>query len=286
MIVKKVEKQRRFVQDHLELFRCPVCQEPLTKVEGNSVYCRQGHQLDFNKHGYLHFLNGAADTEYGREMFISRRRLLEAGLFKPIIQQVAAVLPARPLKILDVGTGEGTPLKQLADLRSNSGDTMVGFDIAKAGVTLATQLDFPAFFCVADLRQLPFNDHSIDAVIELFSPSDYAEFNRVLVPGGLLVKVVPNADYLLELRHRLYQQNDQHYHYDNSKVVALFKHHYPDSQVHRLRYQFNIPAGLQAALVEMTPLHWGKGAQALTTEELAALATVTVDVSVLVAKIH
>lgn len=283
--MKKVERQRRFVQNHRQLFRCPVCQQPITRVEGNSIFCQRGHQLDFNKHGYLHFLQGAADTEYGREMFTARRQLLAAGLFEPIVTQVAADLPRRPLTILDVGTGEGTPLMQLAEQRSMFEDTLVGFDIAKAGVTLATQLAFKAFFCVADLRRLPFNNHVFDAAIELFSPSDYAEFNRVLKPGGTLVKVIPNADYLLELRHLLYGQNDQHYHYDNSRVINLFRRHYPMSQTKRVRYQFAIPDGMQTALVEMTPLHWGKGAKKLTTAELAALKKITVDVSVLTAQI-
>lgn len=283
--MKKIERQRQFVQDHLALFRCPVCQQPLTKVGERSVSCGLGHQLDFNKHGYLHFLKGAADTEYGREMFLARRQLLSAGLFKPLLAKVAAALPHRPLKILDVGTGEGTPLYQLAQLRSESQDTLVGFDIAKAGVTLATQLTFSAFFCVADLRQLPFNDHSFDVIVELFSPSDYAEFNRVLKAGGTLIKVIPNAGYLLELRHLLYGEDDRHYHYDNHRVLDLFKRHYLSSRVQQVKYHFPIPDGLQAPLVEMTPLHWGKGAKQLTAVDLTNLNQVTVDVSLLIANL-
>lgn len=282
--MKKIEKQRQFVNQHLDLFRCPTCHEPFTELKGNSIICNQGHRIDFNKHGYLHFLNGAADTEYGREMFLARRQLLSAGLFKPIVKAVAEVLPNRPLKILDVGTGEGTPLYQLAALRPDLDDCLVGFDISKAGVTLATQLALNAFFCVADLRQLPFNDHSFDAVVELFSPSDYAEFNRVLAPGGTLVKVIPNADYLVELRHLLYDNEDQHANYDNSRVKELFAKHYPNCQTQRVRYRFAIPAGMQSALVEMTPLHWGRGAKQLTAAELEELQAVTVDVSLLIAK--
>ena len=143
---------------------------------------------------------------------------------------------------------------------------------------------FRSFFCVADLRQLPFNDHSFDAIVELFSPSDYAEFNRVLAPGGTLVKVIPNADYLGELRQLLYDDEDQHASYDNSRVKELFAKHYPNCQTQRVRYQFSIPDGLQAAMVEMTPLHWGRGAKQLTPAELAAFHQVTVDVSLLITR--
>lgn len=279
--MKKSERQRQFVREHLELFRCPSCQAPMTAVVDNSISCANGHRIDFNRHGYLHFLNGAADTEYGREMFLARRQLLAAGLFKPIVTAVADRLPDRPQNILDVGTGEGTPLLQLAARRQQARDGLIGFDISKAGVTLATQLDLTAFFCVADLRQLPFNDDSFDSLIELFSPSDYAEFKRVLRPGGRLIKVVPNSDYLLELRHLLYGRDQAHSHYDNQQVVDLFRRHYPTAQVDRVRYRFAIPDGLQAPLVEMTPLHWGKGARQLTEQDLRTLTTITVDVSVL-----
>lgn len=78
------------------------------------------------------------------------------------------------------------------------------------------------FFCVADLRRLPFADQSFDSVVEIFSPSDYGEFKRVLKPGGRLIKVIPNAEYLVELRQLLYPSGE-HAKYDNSNVIDLFK---------------------------------------------------------------
>lgn len=160
--MKKVERQREMVKNNLALFQCPVCEQPMERIEGNSIICGNSHRFDFNRHGYLHFLNGAANTEYDRSMFESRRQLLNAGLFKPIIENIGKFLPSKSLRILDVGTGEGTPLLQLETIRANCNDTMIGFDISKPGITLATQLPLKAFFCVADLRKLPFNDESFD----------------------------------------------------------------------------------------------------------------------------
>lgn len=280
--MKKIERQRAFVKANIELFRCPVCGMEMSKVAGNSLICVNNHHFDFNRHGYLHFLSGAANTEYDRAMFESRRQLLTAGLFKPIIEQIKQLMPARPLKILDVGTGEGTPLQQLADFRSPIKDTIVGFDISKPGITLATQLPLHAFFCVADLRKLPFAAKSFDFILELFSPSDYQEFNRVLKTGGKLVKVIPNADYLIELRHLLYHSGERNYQYDNSRVLELFKQHYPDSKVKPVKYQFELPADLRRAMLEMTPLHWGENAKRLSDAEIASLTTITVDVSLLI----
>lgn len=281
--MKKIERAEKLVQNHLNTFRCPICHQGYIKLTGNTLVCAEGHTIDFNRHGYLHFLNTQGTTEYDRLMFLSRRRLLEAGLFKPIIEKVNSLLPTSPQSILDVGTGEGTPLAQLAAFRHHQ-DFYVGFDISKPGITLATQLDIDAFFCVADLRQLPFADQSFDTVLELFSPSDYREFNRVLKKNGRLMKVIPNADYLLELRHLLYGNQDQHYHYDNGKVLKLFKQHYPDAKQIPICYQFNLPHELVTDMIKMTPMSWGRDVHQPTGAELENLTSITVDVSLLVAK--
>lgn len=108
--MKKIDRAQQFVKRHLALFRCPVCHAALEKVAGTSVICHNHHVIDFNKHGYLHLLNTNGTTEYNRQIFIDRRQLLSAGLFTPILRQMAAEMAERPLRILDVGTGEGTSL--------------------------------------------------------------------------------------------------------------------------------------------------------------------------------
>lgn len=165
--MKKIVIKKQWVNEHRRLFRCSVCQAPIKGVFENSLVCKQGHAIDFNKHGYLYFLNNGNGTDYDRAMFEARRRMLSAGLFLPMLKQINAVMPDQPQTILDVGTGEGTPLFQLETLRDQK-DAAIGFDISKAGVQLATQLPGKLFFCVADLRRLPFADESFDQVMELF----------------------------------------------------------------------------------------------------------------------
>lgn len=282
--MNKRERASHFVKKHQSLFRCPICGQPIATVSATGIQCQNGHQIDFNRHGYLHFLNTAGEAKYGRQMFESRRKILDAGLFDGIIKEINQSLPKEPAVIVDAGTGEGTPLYKLDKLRQGS-DTMVGFDIASAGVTLATQLPFTAFFCVADLRNLPFADQSVDALIELFSPSDYQEFNRVLKPGGHLFKVIPAADYLQEVRTLLYPAGDSHSTYSNEAVLKLFKSHYPQYQLTSIRYQFAVPANLRQEMVMMTPLHWGRNAKEPTADQLKALNEVTVSVDLLTATI-
>ncbi|MBM7616809.1 23S rRNA (guanine745-N1)-methyltransferase [Weissella uvarum] len=279
--MKKIDRGTAFVQQHLSLFQCPTCRAAYTEVDGHSLVCPNHHTLDVNKKGSLNFLNRNVDTEYDDAMLASRRKVLSAGLFDGIVTAVGTALDAQAQTILDVGTGEGTPLAKLLAERNNQ-DVGLGFDISKAGINLATQLDTDAFYLVADLAHLPFMDHQIDTIVEFFSPSAYEEFNRVLKPGGRLVKVIPNAGYLHELREMLYPVDSKNHTYSNDKVLNHFMATYPQATQQRVQYTWTIPADIYVDLLHMTPLHWGARPEAQALAEQTPLDQVTVDVTVLV----
>lgn len=280
--MKKIEMVEAWLKDHLTMFQCPICQGSMVDLDQHSLICANGHLTNINKHGYVYFMNRAANGEYDRAMLMDRRKLLQAGLFQPMVQAILNHLGSQAETILDVGTGEGTPLYQLMQGRNNPDDTYVGFDISKDGIQLATQLDPRLFFCVADLRKLPFQAQSFSTIVEFFSPSDYGEFNRVLKPGGQVLKIIPNANYLIELRKLLYADDQSHQTYSNQAVKDLFKEHYPQMTEERIQYQFELPAEFRASLVKMSPLHWGKDAKVLTEADLAKLTQVNVDVQLLI----
>ncbi len=81
----------------------------------------------------------------------------------------------------------------------------VGFDLSKEGVYAATAQPVEAFWCVADLTNLPFEDQTFTTILNIFSPSHYKEFQRVLTDDGEVLKIVPQQDYLKELRKRFIQ---------------------------------------------------------------------------------
>ncbi|KRL53142.1 rRNA large subunit methyltransferase A [Furfurilactobacillus rossiae] len=280
-IMKKIDRGAAYLQEHLAMFRCPVCETPYEKIGGHTLSCPNGHTLDLNKKGSATFLKHNVVTEYDEPMLAARRRMLTAGLFAPIVKAVNQQLPSQGQRILDVGTGEGTPLAQLDQERSNPDDVLIGFDLSKAGINLATQLVSKAFFCVADLAQLPFTDNAFDTVMEFFSPSAYREFERVCRPGGKLVKVVPNANYLVELRHALYDESAPQYQYTNDRVVELFADHYPTMQQMTVSYDFPIGKARIADMMAMTPLSWGSDDAHRAALLANPVDAVTVDVSVL-----
>lgn len=279
--MKKIDQGSQFVQRHLALFKCLVCDMPYAAVEDHTLKCPNGHQLDFSKKGTLYFLTHQVQSEYDAAMLAARRRILQAGFFKPIVTAINEQLPAQPQRILDIGSGEGTPLADLLTLHQQPKDVGIGFDISKDGVNLATQLVSPAYYCVADLAQLPFTNNAFTAIMDVFSPSAYQEFERVLAPGGQLLKVVPNANYLVELRHLLFESTARQYQYDNQKVLDLFSQHYPQAEQRRIQYEFDLSTVDFNDLMVMTPLHWGATAERLAQARIEGLAKITIDVSLL-----
>ncbi|MFD1318619.1 methyltransferase domain-containing protein [Loigolactobacillus zhaoyuanensis] len=274
--MKKIERGQQFLRQNLALFQCPVCHVGYQTVSENSLICPNGHQLDLSKKGTLYFLQRQVQSEYDQAMLASRRRILQAGLFDGFLDVVREKLPQQAIG-LDVGCGEGTPLHKLEDKLQ----TAIGFDISKAGVNLATQQETKAFFCVADLAHLPFNAATFDTILNIFSPSNYREFARIMRPGAQVIKVIPNTDYLAELRQALFA-GDRRAVYSNEKVLAHFNESYQQVSSQRVRYQFNIPRENFADLVLMTPLHWQATPEQLQQLLAQPFPQITVDVTVLI----
>src|SRR5699024_6469323 len=103
--------------------------------------------------------------------------------------------------------------------------------------------------------QSPFSNQSFQVILNILSPSNYNEFNRILTDDGIVIKVIPGPSYLKELRDMLFSERD-HTMYSNTKTKTLFK-----EQFHLID-QVNIndiktldEVGL-SELVQMTPLTW------------------------------
>ncbi|WP_304056338.1 methyltransferase domain-containing protein [Levilactobacillus namurensis] len=278
--MKKIDRAAAFLTANATVFRCPVCHAPYDHVAEHSLVCPNGHNVDLSKKGMLYFMQRAVKSEYDDAMLAARRRMLQAGLFRGITDAFADHLTAEPETILDVGCGEGTPLADVLAHRDGR-DVAVGFDLSKPGINLATQLATNAFFCVADLAQMPFSAGQFTTILDLFSPSAYQEFNRVLAPGGQLLKVIPNADYLIELRQAIFPAGNAHAQYDNGNVLRLFQQHYPNATSQRIRYQVPVAPERFDDLMLMTPMHWGADQARLAAVAAEPFPQITVDVTLL-----
>lgn len=192
---------------------CPLDGDPLT-VNGSAWRCPAGHHFDVAAQGYVNLLpvqhKRSRDPGDSKEMVAARRRFLEAGHYQPIAAAVSrAVLAGLPVdgtaSCLDAGCGEGYYLRQLAAaLGERQGLAVLGLDISKWAVLSAAKQDRRANWVVGSNANLPILAGTLDRVLCLFGFPVYAEFARVLKPGGELLMVDAGPNHLRELREIIY----------------------------------------------------------------------------------
>lgn len=279
-MLKKIERGAMFIQTQSDLFRCPTCHQMMHAQE-KALVCLEGHRFDVSKKGTLYFLNHQIKTDYDREMFEHRRKLIVHGMYQPLLDLLQPFCQNQ--RILDVGCGEGSFLQQLNEQAALL--PSVGFDISKEGIYLASDYGENVFWCVADLTNLPFQEDRFTTILNIFSPSNYQEFQRVLVDGGQLIKVVPRSGYLKELRAAFYPEDEKKQHYSNQAVVEKFQETFRESERQTLTYIFDIPESCQLSLLEMSPLEWGVSMEIKEKLQKNPLKRITIDLDILIGRI-
>lgn len=279
-MLKKIDFARNFLETHQEQFRCPVCKKAI-QLKGFSLICAQNHQFDLSKKGTIYFLSHSIQTEYNKKMLVHRGKMIQSGMYRPLLERIIDTMHLTG-NTLDVGCGEGSFLSELSTL-GLTGSTF-GFDISKDGIYLASNQPIEAFWCVADLTNLPFADESMDTVLNIFSPSHYNEFQRVLKKDGTVIKVIPEADYLKELRAAFYPGDENKQTYSNEKVLAKFSKEMDILVDERVTFTFSIPEENQLDLLEMSPLEWGVAEEVKEAIQKNPLSEITIDVRLLKGK--
>ena len=279
--MKKIEAAALFMKENSELFQCPVCEAVFSKTDGNSLSCVNGHLFDISKKGTLYFLLKGTKNEYDKEMLSSRFNIATAGLFHPLLDDLyPSIAEKENGHTLDVGCGEGSQLDYLTTLGLKG--QKIGFDISKDEIQLAANHFSTAFWCVADLAQSPFASQQYDTILNIFSPSNYKEFDRLLKKGGQVIKVVPEKDYLIEFRKLFYRDQAEKQTYSNEVVIEKFKEHFPSMEMKRVNYSFELTQSLFEDLMKMTPLSWGASPASKEYALAHPLQSVTIDVCVLI----
>ncbi|HQT34338.1 MAG: putative RNA methyltransferase [Thiobacillus sp.] len=181
---------------------------------GSAWTCASGHSFDIASQGYTNLLpvqnKRSRDPGDSKEMVAARRRFLTAGFYQPIAAAVSrAVLADLPadasISCLDAGCGEGYYMRQLATAVGDEQTlALLGLDISKWAVLSAAKQDKRPSWVVGSNANLPVLPGTLDRVLCMFGFPVYAEFARVLKPGGLLVQVDAGPDHLRELREIIY----------------------------------------------------------------------------------
>lgn len=212
----------------------------------------------------------AGDDE---SMVRARRIVFDAGLYDPVIDAVAAaVAQVHPTCVVDAGCGEGTYLQRATALAGAQG---WGIDISKWAIRLAAKRHRDHQYAVASSYALPFADDTFDALINVFSPRDFSEMQRVLHSGGVAAVVTPGPRHLNQLKAIIY--DDPHEHLEPSVGDLPNDVPTPD-HIEMLTFDLYLddPA-LRLSLLEMTPFWWSTVPE---RRDIIAATPLTVDVDV------
>ena len=261
-------------------YQCPICKAALTlQACGKQYACPNRHSFDLAKEGYLNLLpvqhKSSLQPGDNKPMLSARRAFLEAGYYAQLAEattrMVAQHFPAQPLRLLDLGCGEGYYSRYLAKwLNTNHPLEQHGLDIAKFAVAAAAKNQPDGHFVVASSLRLPFPADYFDLVLRIFAPSNTDELRRVLKTSGLLLMVTPGPRHLWQLKQLIYADVQEHALTPelDSGFIAI------DHQ--RIEYQITPDVEHRNALLQMTPFAWQASAEIQQT--LATLADFTVDV--------
>lgn len=236
-------------------FACPICQEALDLVQ-QSLVCTNRHSFDLAKFGYVNLAPQVkASKDYDKENFQNRQLVLENGFYDHILTSLSECLSPldHPANILDIGCGEGYYSRSLQERYPDH--SFYAFDLSKESIQLAAKSDqeWKAKWFVGDLARLPLLDQSMDLLLDIFSPANYQEFKRVLAPDGRLIKVIPTAAHLQEIRQKVKEHLDQA-DYSNEQIIQHFSDHFTIENTIHCQERFELTPALREALLSMTPL--------------------------------
>ena len=191
---------------------CPVCRADLT-LAGGSLVCTRGHSFDLARSGYVNLTFGrsrrAAASGDTSAQLQHRSTFLGSSRFDfisdEILRQVRAggwTVSVSQRCVLDAGCGTGYHLGRIAGDRLDGAATYgLGLDLSKQAVRMASRDLENLGFAVTDLwAEWPVRSGSVDLVLNLFAPKNFAEMARVLTSEGLLAMAYPGAQHLIELR--------------------------------------------------------------------------------------
>jgi len=270
-------------EENTHLLQCPVCSSNF-EWQRHQLVCHNTHRFDISHPNYINFQSKSVNSRYSKVLFQAGSSLIENGFFFRLEQVLVKLLMQtvahkENLTILDTGCGDGALLTNI--LMSLRWDKVAvnafGVDSGKERVQHARHQDPKTGWMLSDMTRLPFQPQSVDVILNTLSPAYYPEFRRVLKPDGILIKTVPNAGHLQQLKETRYK-ND----YTNTKVIELFQKQMNLIQQIKVLDERALTEKQANELWERTPLTWNSNCHA---EDLLKIKQLSVDLSVLVGQL-
>ncbi len=245
--------------DVKNLLQCPVCGKKI-RFHAGGLVCKKEHRFDISSKGYVNFLQASKPMKgYDREFFNCRRRIFEAGYYDHIVDGVIETVRGSikdrgaGAAVVDAGCGEGFYSLALSRRLGGENVQLLAFDIAADAVKTAAKSDAPVKWMVADITNIPVKDGMADCILDVFTPANYGEFQRILADDGLVVKVIPGAGHMRQLREAASKQL-RHKDYSNEEVLDYFLERFELVKRFTVSKTLPVSGALLEDLIRMTPL--------------------------------
>ena len=269
------------IESIVNLLRCPLCGGAFFKKE-NSLMCEKRHTYDIARQGCVNFVPGQKEMFYKKELFDHRAKVFEAGVYAPVVERLTQAIdrfvPGDNPVLLDAGCGEGYYAKAVCPGRRM---TRIGFDLSKDAVRLAAKGPKTAAFFTADLKHIPMRDHTVDVLLDVFTPANYAEFGRVLKEDGVVIKLAPRSGYLQQLR-TLAGGQLRHAAYDDSDVERYAHEKMDVLHQEAITYTLDVSPETVQHLARMTPMLAGVDVDKL---DLSGVSQITIDETLYIGRV-
>ena len=265
-VIKKFNRKK--------IYLCPKCLSE-SCIENISLVCDDNHRYDFSKKGYIHLINNYKPTKYSEELFMARNEILSNGFYTNVLKNIQNLVGKYAKDVvLDIGCGEGYYIKELKTVFPEK--YFYGLDNSKDAIELAVKEDKLNPYMVANLANLPFRDGSVSCILNILTPANYEEFFRVLGDNGYLIKIIPNANYLREIRELIGGKE-----YTNSDTVKLIEDNCTVVDRITVNNTFKLTKEQAQNFLKMTPLTFSK---VIAADDINKLKEITIDLELLVCK--
>lgn len=250
-----------------DIMICPICSMALN-IDAAAVKCDNNHTFNISKKGLVNFASPLNDKIYNKELFTARKIVLNSGIYDQVYKELIKLIKDNSI-ILDAGAGEGTYLDVI--VREFSNVKTIGLDLAKAGLEIASDYQTASYF-LADLANIPLADNSLDYILNILSPANYAEFDRILKNDGCLIKVIVNDNYLKEIRNAINKTEER-----NDNVYNNLAEQMDIISESDITYEYPLDHDLATNLIKMTPM-------TNHIQEQIFIDKITIDLKIIVAR--
>ncbi len=206
-MLKKFDYCKLFLGND-KLLICPKCKKKL-KLDNHFLICENKHTYDISKKGTVMLVSNNHVKEskiYNYDLFFYRRLFTQKLFYKKLYEKIGNIVNdffKGDITILDLGCGEGTHTVNILNLLKCK-YFYYGFDYSKVAIDMASDYNGDCrFYFVSDVNDIPIKDNSTNLILDILSPYNKGEVNRLLKDNGLFIKVSPGENYLKELREVL-----------------------------------------------------------------------------------